>query len=148
MRPTAVLLLVLFATLFQSCASIVKSEKMSVLFVGGLSNAETKLDLPDGQYKLHNGQITVLVTRSKADIPVSVTCNNETRQGILPTKYDALAGIAGNIIFGGLIGMGIDSVSNKAYDPPATYNLTPLCAQTGKENIAEKPADERNPAGK
>lgn len=145
---SATMLLVLFAALFQGCASIVKSEKMSVRFVGGLSNAETKLDLPDGQYKLHNGQITVLVTRSKADIPVAVTCNNETRQGIVPTKYDALAGIAGNIVFGGLIGMGIDSVSNKAYDPPATYNLSPLCAQAGKENIADKPSENRNPAGK
>ncbi|UXR66203.1 hypothetical protein EZJ49_08065 [Bdellovibrio bacteriovorus] len=119
------------------CASIVKSEKTPVRFIGGLKSGDTQVNLPDGQYSLKNGQTTVLVSRSKTDIPISVTCNNETRDGVIQTKYDAVAGILGNIVFGGIIGMGIDSFNNKTYDPPATFNLSPLCMDSEKSNIAE-----------
>lgn len=114
--------------LLSACASIVKSEKIPVQFTGGLAEGETQLDLPDGQFKLRNGQATVLVTRSKQDIPITVTCNKETRQGVIPTKYDAIAGVFGNIVFGGIIGMTIDAYGNKTYDPPSSYNLSALCA--------------------
>lgn len=120
-----------------SCATIVKSEKIPVRFVGGLSSGDTQMNLPDGQYNLKNGQTTVLVSRSKTDIPITVTCNNETRDGIIQTKFDAMAGILGNIVFGGLIGMGIDSFNNKTYDPPEVFNLSPLCANPQKMNTAE-----------
>jgi hypothetical protein len=138
--------------LLSACASIVKSEKIPVRFMGGLSDGETQLDLPDGQYKLKNGQTTVLVSRSKEDIPITVTCNQETRQGIIQTKYDALAGVFGNIIFGGIIGMTIDAYSNKAYDPPSSYNLNSLCAMPATpaapvaENNAETAANVRTPS--
>jgi len=140
-------LMTMGVALLSSCATIVKSDKTPVRFVGGLPSGDTFINLPDGQYTLKNGQTTVLVSRSKADIPISVTCNNETREGTLHTKYDALAGIFGNILFGGIIGMGIDSVNDKTYDPPSTFNLNPLC-ETDKSNVADTKSEisERSPS--
>lgn len=130
-----------------ACASLVKSEKTPVKFVGGLERGETKISLPDGQYTSLNGKTTVLVSRSKEDIPITVTCNQETREGVIKTDFDATAGILGNIVFGGLIGMGIDAYNNKTYDPPEVYNIAPLCStQKPTENIAESTVETRNPS--
>ncbi|WII72663.1 hypothetical protein QJS83_02115 [Bdellovibrio sp. 22V] len=138
------LMLLVSAFYLSACATIVKSEKIPVKFVGGLMHGETQLSLPDGQYNLRNGQTTILVTRSKEDIPISVTCNAETRDGVIQTKYDATAGILGNIVFGGLIGMGIDAYNDKTYDPPEVYNISPLCMKKSvedKEQIADQKSD-------
>lgn len=117
------------------CATIVKSDRTPVNFTGGLADGETQISIPDGQYSIRNGQTTLLVSRSKSDIPISVTCNHETRNGIIKTSYDPLAGVAGNIIFGGIIGITIDAFGNKAYDPPAIYNLNSLCANAVSEPV-------------
>ncbi len=119
--------------------------------MGGLKEGDTILNTPDGQYNLKNGQTTVLVSRSKTDIPISVTCNNETREGVIITKYDALAGILGNIVFGGIIGMGIDSFNNKTYDPPNSFNLAPLCSDSKDASVAENSSNSpknRDPSSK
>ncbi|WP_413943633.1 hypothetical protein [Bdellovibrio sp. HCB-162] len=130
-----------------ACATIVKSDKIPVKFVGGLERGETKISLPDGQYTALNGRTTVLVSRSKQDIPITVTCNQQTREGVIKTEYDATAGILGNIVFGGIIGMGIDAYNDKTYDPPEIFNVAPLCS-TDKptENIAESSNYPRQPS--
>lgn len=142
MKMTTQFVIIIAAFIMTSgCATIVKSEKIPVRFVGGLPTGDTQVNLPDGQYTLKNGQTTVLVSRSKTDIPITVTCNNETRDGIIQTKFDAVAGVLGNIVFGGLIGIAIDSANNKTYDPPETFNLSPLCATPQKMmNAAEDAA--------
>lgn len=138
MKNYRIILLILSSLTLGACATIVKSEKIPVRFVGGLQEGDTHINLPDGQYNLKNGQTTILVSRSKEDIPITVTCNQETRDGVIQTKYDAVAGILGNVVFGGIIGMGIDAYNDKTYDPPATYNLSPLCLKTMPNNpIAE-----------
>lgn len=142
--------IVILAYLFvfsSGCATIVKSDRTPVRFSGGSSNGETRLNLPDGQYNLMNGQTTVLVSRSRQDIPFSVTCNNETREGVIPTRFDALAGVGGNIIFGGIIGLGIDSFGNKTYDPPESFNLSPYCAQPQVQE-SSKEVEGRKPSSK
>lgn len=132
-------LLFLSVLLSAGCATIVKSDKMPVQFSGGLSDGTTRINLPDGQFLAPDGKTTILVTRSKEDIPVSVTCNNITREGIIRTSYDPLAGIAGNLVFGGLIGIGIDAVGNKAYDPPQRFNIAPLCNEKTDEQMTNVP---------
>ncbi|WP_413612793.1 hypothetical protein [Bdellovibrio sp. HCB-110] len=115
--------------------------------IGGLERGETKISLPDGQYSSLNGRTTVLVSRSKEDIPITVTCNEETREGVIKTEYDATAGILGNIVFGGIIGMGIDAYNDKTYDPPEIYNLAPLCStKKPVENLAENSEEPRRPS--
>lgn len=135
-------MLLVIAFCLSGCATIVKNEKIPMKFVGGLQKGETQISIPDGQYQVFNGQTTVLVSRSKEDIPISVTCNNETREGVIKTSYDATAGILGNIVFGGIIGMGIDAYNNKTYDPPQIYNIAPLCLKeaSSPETIAAKEA--------
>ena len=120
--------LVLSVSFLSGCATIVKSERIPVKFVGGLQSGDTQISLPDGQYLVKGGQTTALVTRSKEDIPITVTCNEETRHGVIITKYDALAGVFGNILFGGIIGIGIDAYNDKTYDPPGVFNVSSLCA--------------------
>ncbi len=125
--------------LFQaSCATIVKSERTMVTFSGGLEDDITKIDIPDGQYTTKNGSTTVLVSRSKQDIPITVTCNDQSMSGIIKTSYDPLAGFLGSIFLGGLIGIGIDAIGNKTYDPPASYNISPLCARMPKNQDLEE----------
>ncbi len=111
-----------------ACATIIKSDKIPVHFLGGTDQGVTHFALPDGEFTTKSGDRTVMVSRSKEDIPISVTCNDQTRQGYIQTKYDPVAGVLGNIVFGGLIGMTIDAYNDKAYDPPDTFNLKPLCS--------------------
>ncbi|WP_413586895.1 hypothetical protein [Bdellovibrio sp. HCB274] len=129
------------------CATIVKSERTSMRLSGGLQNGDTHVSLPDGQYTLKNGQTTIRVTRSKEDIPVTVTCNNESREGVIKTKYDALAGVAGNIVFGGLIGMAIDAANDKTYDPPEHFNISSLCASDPSKSQVADGSSIRTPSG-
>jgi hypothetical protein len=99
------------STLFlgSGCATIMKSDKTPVQFSGGMADGSTRINLPDGQFNAAGGQATILVSRSREDIPISVTCNNVTRDGVLKTSYDPLAGIVGNLVLGGII-VGIDAV--------------------------------------
>ncbi|WP_374034343.1 hypothetical protein ACES2I_17665 [Bdellovibrio bacteriovorus] len=133
-----------------ACATIVKSERIPVRFVGGLQDGKTEISLPDGQYTAHNGQTTVLVSRSKSDIPVTITCNSQSREGIIPTSFDPAAGILGNIVFGGIIGIAIDASGDKAYDPPKSFNMSSLCStEKNQSNVAQEkdaPKESRNPS--
>lgn len=128
-----------------SCATIMKSERASVTFVGGPESGDAKIDLPDGQYTMRNGRASVLVTRSKEDIPISVTCNAETRDGVIKTSFDALAGVGGNLIFGGLIGLAVDLGGSKVYDPPVQYNVSHLCSKEKPAPVAST-SETRSPA--
>jgi hypothetical protein len=133
-------LIIITAFLFQaSCATIVKSERTMVTFNGGLSNGVTKIDIPDGQYTTNTGNTTVLVSRSRQDIPITVTCNDQSRNGIIRTSYDPLAGFVGSLLLGGIIGIGVDALGNKAYDPPSAYNLSGLCYnEGGQQGLAQQ----------
>lgn len=141
----SVVLLLVSGSVFLGCATIIKSERTPVRFTGGLEAGETKINLPDGSYNLSNGQSTILVTRARQDIPISVTCNSKTREGVLVTKFDALTVVGGNFIIGGVIGLAIDITGNKAYDPPDQFNLAPLCATVQPEVVAEQPSPAREP---
>lgn len=148
MRTTLMMAVVISGFMSGGCATIMKSEKTPVQFSGGLSDGSTQINLPDGQFNAAGGSTTILVTRSREDIPITVTCNNVTRSGVLKTSYDPLAGIVGNIVFGGIIGIGIDAVGNKTYDPPRSFNLAPLCSDRGdsQRGIADGRTDMRNPS--
>lgn len=111
-----------------ACATIVKSDKIPVHFIGGTDKGITQISLPDGEYTTKNGSRIIMVSRSKEDIPITVTCHEKTQQGVIVTKYDAVAGVLGNIVIGGIIGMGIDAYNDKTYDPPDIFNLRPLCS--------------------
>ncbi|QDK37063.1 hypothetical protein [Bdellovibrio sp. NC01] len=131
-----------------ACATIVKSDKIPVHFVGGNDKGSTKISLPDGEYTTDTGERTVMVYRSKEDIPITVTCNDKTQSGVIQTKYDVVAGVLGNIVFGGIIGMAIDMNGDKTYDPPQIYNVKPLCSIPNDPAlpVAESSPKQRNPS--
>lgn len=119
-------LLIILSLLLSGCATIVKSDRKTTNFVGP-QGTEAKLQTPDGNFVV-NGNASYMISRSKADIPIQVTCNNQTQSVLMPTSFDMLWGGAGNLIFGGIPGWIIDGVGDKAYDPPTHFNLTPYCS--------------------
>ncbi len=134
--------------ILSGCASIVKTDRVPVKLIGGAKAADTIVTVPDGQYTLKNGQTTVTMFRSKEDIPITVTCNGETRDGVIKTTFDPLAGVVGNIFFGGIIGLVIDIAGNKAYDPPKIFNMAPLCAEQDAALAKEQVVSDRIPASR
>ncbi len=119
-------LVLVIATNF-GCAHIVKPERQTVVFNGGASQGTTIVNAPDGKFEFTGGQGTAMMTRTKADVPIEVTCNGVTRKGVIPTQFDMFLGGLGNIIFGGIIGWIIDGSGNKGYDIKSPYNLNQLC---------------------
>lgn len=102
--------------MFCSCAMIVKSNRQTVYFKGGPDKGLTKVQTPDGTYEIDGGQASYLLTRSKADIPIKVTCpDGSTKPGVVQTKFDWVAGGLGNW-WTYFIGSIFDAISDKGYD--------------------------------
>lgn len=123
---------------FCSCATIIKNSKQTVTFTGGLEDGSTKVATPEGNYTLADGSTSALLTRTKSDIPIQVTCNGKTNKGILPTHYDVGWAGLGNIIFGGIPGWIIDGIGDKGYDIQDSFNVGALCKQGNKDSAADK----------
>lgn len=120
--------LVIVAMSFAGCATIVKSERQTIHFVGGAESGETKIRTPDGTHTIIDGSGAVVLSRSKADIPIDVTCNGVTQKGVIPTRYDVLMSGGGNLIFGGIIGWIIDATNDKAFDAKSPMNISNMCS--------------------
>lgn len=143
------ILLLAFALFQFSCATIIKSEGQMVEFFGGDPQG-TEVKVQNMTYKLQNGSGSFYVRRAKANIPIQVTCAGQTNDSAIVTRYDAMAGVFGNIVFGGIIGMAIDAQSDKTYNPPEKYDVSPLCASSPQQTtitVQETPKLERAPAG-
>lgn len=143
------ILLLAFALFQFSCATIMKSEGQMVEFFGGDPQG-TQVTVQNMTYNLQNGGGEFYVRRAKQNIPIQVTCAGQTNDSAIVTSYDALAGVFGNLVFGGIIGMAIDAGSDKTYNPPQRYDVSPLCASSPKQTaitVQETPKLERKPAG-
>lgn len=135
MRPNFVLAMITAAAL-SGCATIVKSDRQTVILSGGDENGTTTINIPDGKHELADGNGQILVSRSKQDIPISVTCNGVTKKGVIPTRFDwGWAGL-GNAVFGGIPGWIIDGVGDKAYDPKSPFNVDSLCEKRAPAALA------------
>ncbi len=115
-------------TLLSGCATIVKDHTQSILLTGGQKDSSTKVSTPTGSFTLTDGSTTVMLPRSKDDIPIEVTCNGTTKKTVIPTEFDVLLGGFGNIIFGGIIGILVDSSGSQAYDAKTPFDVSELCA--------------------
>lgn len=120
-------LLVLSVIVLSGCATIIKGQSQSIQLTGGQEDGSTKVSMPTGIFQLNGGQTTVSLLRTKADIPIQVTCNGVTQNAVIKTQFDMGWGGLGNIIFGGIPGWIIDGVGDKAYDAPAQFNVGPYC---------------------
>ena len=108
------------------CASIVSGTNQVVSVetlvpAGKVAGANCKLQNDKGVYFVTTPG-TVTVHRAYGDI--SVTCD---KAGMAPTttnfKSSTKGMLAGNILFGGVIGVGVDAATGAAYDYPALLQI-------------------------
>lgn len=114
------------ATGLTGCASIVSgtSQLMSVETIsktGKVEGASCKLQNDKGVYYVVTPG-TVSVHRAYGDL--SVTCEKAgVPTGLATIKSSTKGMMAGNILFGGFIGAGVDAASGAAYDYPVLLQI-------------------------
>lgn len=121
------LALVAITMLGSGCASIVTGHNQSVSVETrskqgqAVSGANCKLSNDKGTW-FATSPGSVSVRRSFDDL--SVTCEKESQEsGLASVKSSTKAMAFGNIIFGGLIGAGVDVASGAAYDYPTLITI-------------------------
>ena len=108
------------------CASIVSgtSQVVSVETMektGKVVGASCKLENDKGVFFVTTPG-TVTVRRAYGDM--NVTCEKPgTPTGMASFKSSTKAMLAGNILFGGVIGVGVDAASGAAYDYPPLFQV-------------------------
>lgn len=118
------------------CSTIVKSGRQQVNFRGGPDNGVTKVQTPDGTFDIENGTGAYLMTRSKSDIPIKVTCPDGSKKSdIVETKFDWLSGGLGNLGFY-FVGFVVDALSDKAYNIK-DISLASYCPEASSEPTRE-----------
>jgi hypothetical protein len=114
--------------ILSSCAMMMNGTRQQIHFKGGPEQGVTKVRTPDGTFEVENGSGTYLLTRSKSDIPVTVTCpDGKKKDGIIETQFDFLWGGVGNIFTGG-IGWFIDPFSPEGFTIK-DLSLVPFCKE-------------------
>lgn len=122
-------------SLLTGCASIVSGTSQIVSVetlqsTGQVAGATCKLENDKGVYYVTTPG-TVTVRRAYGDM--NVKCEKPGMEaGIATIKSSTKAMLAGNIIFGGVIGAGVDAASGAAYDYPTLFQImmgqTPIVA--------------------
>jgi hypothetical protein len=120
------------------CASIVSgtSQVVSVETLhssGNIAGATCKLENDKGVYYVTTPG-TVTVHRAYGDM--NVKCEKPGFDpGLATVKSSTKAMMAGNIVFGGFIGAGVDAASGAAYDYPALFQV-----MMGQQQTIQAPA--------
>ena len=114
-------------TAFSGCASIVTGSNQSLSVESATQTGQNvvgatcKLVNDKGNWFL-NTPGTVTVQRSYNDLNVS--CTKEGHEpGITTVKSTTKGMMAGNILFGGIIGAGVDASTGAAYDYPSLIKV-------------------------
>lgn len=135
--------LVLLAILtlgLQGCASIVSGTMQSVsVETPGCESARCELSNDKGKWYVPSTPGSVTIGRSYSNL--QVVC---TRGPVTSTPVSAASttkGMAfGNILFGGVIGAGVDISSGAAYDYPQTISVPMQCGAAAATPAAPAPA--------
>jgi hypothetical protein len=126
------------------CASIVSgtSQVVSVETLhssGNVAGATCKLENDKGVYYVTTPG-TVTVHRAYGDM--NVKCEKPGFDaGLASVKSSTKAMMAGNIVFGGFIGAGVDAASGAAYDYPALFQV-----MMGQQQTIQAPAPQTQAA--
>jgi hypothetical protein len=107
--------------MFTGCASIVSGQNQSV----SVTTLKSGVDVPGAKCTLTNDKGTwytttpgsVMVRRSYNDLAVNCALDG-TDPGIMSVKSSTKGMAFGNILFGGIIGAGVDMSTGAAYDYP------------------------------
>jgi len=136
------------------CATIVKGTKQQVsVSTPGVQSAMCTLSSPAVGTRTVQTPGTIVLPKSKYD--VSVTCVAQCYAngvGILASETEIMT--AGNVVFGGLIGLGVDAASGamNKYQPSVEIAMSPLpkCGKPRKGNgvpMASTPLPRSQPPG-
>lgn len=112
--------------LLGGCASIVSGHNQSVSVetmgaTGAVAGASCQLSNDKGKWFVTTPGSTV-VNRSYGDL--AVKCEKDGHQpGILTVKSSTKPMAFGNVLFGGVIGAGVDMATGAAYDYPALISV-------------------------
>ncbi len=126
LRTSAILAVAIAAVSLTGCASIVSgtSQVVSVETLhqsGPIAGASCKLENDKGVYYVTTPG-TVTVHRAYGDM--NVKCEKaEMPAGMAVVKSATKGMMAGNILFGGFIGAGVDAASGAAYDYPTLFQV-------------------------
>lgn len=76
-----------------SCASMFNGSRQQVQFRGGVEKGITKVSSPDGTFEVENGQGSFMMTRTKSNIPLKITCpDGSKKSSTVDTTYDWATG--------------------------------------------------------
>jgi hypothetical protein len=125
-RTIATVIAVVAASGLTGCASIVSGTNQVVSVEtlhtsGKVDGAVCKLENDKGTYFVTTPG-TVTVHRAYGDM--SVKCEKAgIAPGLATVKSSTKGMMAGNLLFGGVIGAGVDAASGAAYDYPALFQV-------------------------
>lgn len=126
----------LFSILFAGCSTIVKGTDQQVsVNTPGVTGAVCQLQSPAVGTRTVQPPANIVLPKSKHN--VAVTCQAQCFAkgvGTLASHTEMMT--AGNVLFGGIIGLGVDAASGamNKYDPGVEVMMTPLpgCGRPGR----------------
>jgi hypothetical protein len=133
-RLTAALLCVA-ALLLQGCASIVSGTTQVVsVDTPGCAAASCELANDKGKWYLGSTPGTITVSRAYGQMMVTCKQNEVVANGAFNSTTKGMA--FGNILFGGIIGAGVDMSSGAAYDYPQVMSVPMTCGPKPDQLVA------------
>lgn len=126
----------LLSILFTGCSTIVKGTEQQVsVNTPGVAGAVCQLQSPAIGLRTVQTPANIVLPKSKHNVAVSYSAQCHAKGvGTLGSHTEVMT--AGNVIFGGLIGLGVDAASGamNKYDPGVEVIMTPLpgCGKPGR----------------
>jgi hypothetical protein len=109
--------------LLTGCASIVNGNQQSVsVKTGNVQGATCSLENNKGKWYVAQTPGSVMVHRSYGDLKVACQKQNYVGEQKVASKTKGMA--FGNVVFGGVIGAGVDMADGAAYDYPTDINIS------------------------
>jgi hypothetical protein len=140
------------SVVFAGCSTIVKGTEQQIsVNTPGVPGAMCQLSSPGIGTRTVQTPANIVLPKSKHNVAVSCTAQcHSPGVGTLGSHTEVMT--AGNVIFGGIIGLGVDAASGamNKYDPGVEVIMTPLpgCGRPGKTKgtpMAAKPIPLHNP---
>lgn len=116
------LALALAAIGLPGCASIVSGQNQSVsVITPPIDGAKCKLTNDKGEWYLAETPGSVTVRRAYGAL--TVACDKNDYKGLTTVESSTKGMAFGNVLFGGVIGAGVDVGTGAAYDYPTTITV-------------------------
>lgn len=147
LRLFAFFLVALVGLQLSACASIVKGSSASVaVSTPPVSGATCTLSSAEGSWQIVSPS-SVTIPRSKNDVQVRCTKDGyQDAAAVIPSTFEGWT--VGNLIFGGIIGVGVDAATGAMNDYPNAFQvpMTKLDAPAAAPPVMAPPPPAEEPA--